>query len=220
MFLINSTHLTTSCLTEMQISPIDLSWTNERPTDRIMNCNSNVPFYRPAKQWTCVPLAAPVRPRRRKRQRKLAVSPSSFRSIAHFDNGRLNWVRRNSCLCSIYPAQGPLSREQRQQCNRNRKWCLPNIVDLSPPLLLSARSDECSAVYSIDIITGEWGRSRNRETSNMSLISNSLYLLLHIFVASIRGVDVHATTSELLNLLRLQGLNSIEFHQNYQHNQH
>ena len=38
----------------------------------------------------------------------------------------------------------------------------------------------------------------------MSLISNSLFFLLLIFVAYGGGVDVHATTSELLNLLRLQ----------------
>ena len=41
----------------------------------------------------------------------------------------------------------------------------------------------------------------------MSLISNSLFfllLLLNILIVSIGGVDVHAATSELLNLLRLQ----------------
>ena len=38
----------------------------------------------------------------------------------------------------------------------------------------------------------------------MSLISNSLFLLLNVFIGSDGGVDVHAATSELLNLLRLQ----------------
>ena len=37
----------------------------------------------------------------------------------------------------------------------------------------------------------------------MSLISNSLFILLNTLGAS-AAVDVHATTSELLNLLRLQ----------------
>ena len=50
LILINPARFST--LTELQISPIDLS------ADRPIHCSGNVRFYRPTKQWTCVPLAA------------------------------------------------------------------------------------------------------------------------------------------------------------------